>query len=140
METIKRYGVKMGDLSKDAAFKGSASAGRGVPEKFMETPGRMWLKRMIRVMGLFSFVVTVFTILIVFSGMLLPMTSAGAVGEVLSGITAGLFFVNHMGLLIEMGGDSAGKNWFAKGVGLMWLSLFGTFLIAVMVEIATVVF
>gem|GEM_PF-4349034 len=130
----------MGDLSSDAALKGSAKAGRAVPKKFLETPSRLWLKRMIRVMGLFSFVVTVLTILSVFSGILLPLRSAEAFGEVLPGMIAGLFFVNHMGLLMEMGGDSAGRNWFAKGVGLMWLSLFGTFLIAVMVEIAKSLF
>jgi len=125
----------MGDLSADAAYTRMSSAGRGVPKKFLETPGRMWLKRMIRVMGLFSFVMTAFMIVGIFLGMLFPVMVNDDMGNVMFSMIAGLFFVNHMGLLIEMGGDSAGKNWFAKGVGLMWLSLFGTFLIAIVVEI-----
>ncbi len=130
----------MGDLSVDAAFIRSAKAGRAVPKKFLETPGRLWLKRMIRVMGLFSFVVTVMTIVSIFLRMLFPVMGNEAVGNVMMLMVAGLFFVNHLGLFLEMGGDSAGKNWFAKGAGLMWLSLFGTFLIAIMVRIVTSLF
>lgn len=51
METIKRYGMKMGDLGKDASVMKTTVAGRGVPEKYLETPSRAWLKRMIDVAG-----------------------------------------------------------------------------------------
>jgi magnesium-transporting ATPase (P-type) len=130
----------MGDLSSDAALKRSASARRGVPKKYLETPNRIWLKRMIRVMGLFFFTMTVMTIATIFLGMLFPVIGNEEVGNVILSMIVGLFFVNHMGLMIEMGGDSAGKNWFAKGAALMWLFLFGTFLIAVMLEIFTCLF
>lgn len=140
METIKRYGVKMGDLSKDAAFKNTARARRAVPKKFLETPGRIWLKRMIRVTGLFSFVVTALVILSIFVGMIFPGMGNEATGNVMFSMIAGLFFVNHMGLLLEMGGDSSGRNWFAKGAGLMWLWVLGSFLIAILIEIAKSLF
>jgi hypothetical protein len=135
METIRRYGVRMGDLSADAALKRSASAGRAVPKRFLETPNRTWLKRMIRVMGLFFFVVTAMVIATIFLGILFPAMVNEDMGGALMGMVAGLFFVNHMGLMIEMGGDSSGRNWFAKGAALMWLTLLGTFLIAVVVEV-----
>jgi hypothetical protein len=95
---------------------------------------------MIRVMGLFFFTMTVMTIATIFLGMLFPVIGNEEVGNVILSMIVGLFFVNHMGLMIEMGGDSAGKNWFAKGAALMWLFLFGTFLIAVMLEIFTCLF
>ncbi len=130
----------MGDLSADAALKGSATAGRAVPKKFIETPGRIWLKRMIRVMGLFSFVVTLLVVLSIFLGMIFPGMGNEATENVMFSMIAGLFFVNHMGLLLEMGGDSSGRNWFAKGAGLMWLWVLGSFLIAIMIEIAKSLF
>ena len=140
METIKRYGVKMGDLNADAAFTRKSAAGRAVPKKFLETPGRLWFKRMIRVMGLFSFVVTTLTIVTIFLAMLFPVIGNDAVANALTGMVAMLFFVNHLGLFVEMGGDSSGRNWFAHSVGIMCLSLFGTFLAAIVVEIAKSMF
>ena len=140
METIKRYGVKMRDLGGDAALNDPLVAGRTVPKKFMETPGRIWLKRMIRVMGLFCFVLTVLGIVFVFAGMAIPALTKEVVFLPVLGMLGGLFFVNHMGLFMEMAGDSAGKNWFAKGAGLMWFSLFGTFLVAILVRMISSLF
>lgn len=140
METIKRYGVKMGDLSDDAALVRTAAAGRAVPEKFLETPGRQWLKRMVRVTGLFSFVLTVLSLGGLFIGGLFQISGMEVVGEVLLTMLVGLLFVNHFGLFLEMAGDSSGKNWFAKGAGLMWLSLFGSVLIGIAVRVVTSLF
>lgn len=140
METIKRYSIKMGDLSKDGALKGGVSAVRGVPKRFLETPGRMWLKRMIRVMGLFSFVVTVGTIAVFFLGYLLLSMRNEELEGILTAMTVGLFFVNHLGLFIEMGADTTGRNWFAKAAGLLWLSFLGTFVVALLVEIVKAMF
>ena len=140
METIKRYGLKMGDLSRDAALKGVVSAGRGVPKQFLETPGRLWLKRMIRVMGLFCFVITVLAVAGCFIIMLFPASMNQAFAEATMGMIAGLFFINHMGLFIEMGADTTGKNWFAKAAGIMWVSFLGTFVIGLLVEIVKSVF
>lgn len=134
METIKRYGVKMGDLGKDAAVRGGAASGRVVPKRFLETPGRVWMRRMIRVMGLFSFVVTVLTVLSGFVCVFFPGMVNDAMAEVTLGMVFCLFFVNHVGLFMEMAGDSGGRNWFALGAGLMWGAVFGTFLVAILVR------
>lgn len=130
----------MSDLSGDAALKRSAMAGRAVPKKYLETPNRRWMKRMIRVMGLFSFVLTVLTIVSVFLSMLFPVLMNDNVMEAVAGTMAGLFFMNLMGLFIEMGADATGRNWFAKATGLMWLWVSGTFLIAILIEIAKSLF
>jgi hypothetical protein len=140
MKTIKRYGVSMGDLSADESFKSSAMAKRPVPERFLETPGRLRLQRMTRIMGLFSFVVTVLVIVSIFLMILFPTMVSGETGDVLMQILLGLFIVNHFGLFLEMAGDSGGKNWFTKGVVCMWLNILGIFFILVVMEIFGTVF
>lgn len=140
MKTIKRYGITMGDLRADESFKRSAMARRAVPERFLETPGRLWLQRMIRVMGLFSFVVTVLVIVSIFLGILFPAMVNGEAGDVLMQMLLGLFIVNHFGLFLEMAGDSGGKNWFTKGAVCMWLIILGIFFILVVMEIFVTLF
>lgn len=141
METIKRYGIKMGDLGGDAAVRSSGVvSGRGVPKRFLETPGRLWMRRMVRVMGLFSFVVTVLTVVSAFVCAFLPSIANDEMAGATMGMVFCLFFVNHMGLFMEMAGDSGGRNWFARGAGLMWGSLFGTFLVAILVRVFSSLF
>jgi len=69
-----------------------------------------------------------------------PAMATGMVIGSAGGTIGGLFFVNHLGLLLEMGGDSSGKNWFARGAGLVWLLILGWCLVGIVVRIFTELF
>ena len=140
MESFKRYGMSMKDLSSDAALKKSAVLSKAVPKKHIETPDRVWMKRMIRVVGLFCFVMTVMVFVVGLMVFVISGLGSAIVFGFLGDMSLGLFFVNHLGLFLEMAGDSAGRNWFAKGAGLMWILVLGTFLIAIFVRVFSALF
>ena len=103
-----------------------------VPAQYTDTPTRRRTRTGLRVAGLFFFTLTVLSVLL--GGFHLLMPEVWAENTELWGTVTAVFVIcfmaNHVGLFLDTAGDSGGKNWFALGAGIIWLSVFGTFLVA----------
>jgi len=127
MSKIKRYGFQLNDPGKDPDEK-FVRHGVGVPAKFTETPGRILLKKIFRVLGLTCFIcILMFIPILIFH-------RVGWINEyvfiVLRFAVFGVIFISHLGFFFEMAIDGGGENWFARSAALPWIFFFGSFLIA----------
>ncbi len=135
MYNISRRNVSSGALNASKDYKPVALQGGVVPGKFLDTPRRVLVRRVLRVVGFYSFIMTVLLMLLFLSCVVFPGLIHDDYEELFLFAILGSFFLNHMGLLIEMGGDGVGVNWFARGAGVIWLSLCSCGVIGILVKL-----
>lgn len=133
MMEVQRFNVK--DVFRDDTKRLSSGTNRVVGKKYLDTPARAKGRVIIRAMGFFSFTLTVITLISILTYSFFPSLHEIIPGEAFTGLMMVLLLANHFGLFVEMAADGLGANWFARGAGLMWLTLFGYCLIGSLIHL-----
>lgn len=135
MNSFRRNGFKMRDLSSAHSAWKTPPTFRSVPEHLSHTPRERLIRKYVGALGAVLFTLNIFCLPFVIAAL---TASSFSIASDLP--YTGFIIVNlllHIGAVIEMATDRGGKNWYARGVALTWTSIFGTFIIAGIISLIT---
>ncbi len=128
----QRFNVK--DVFRDDTKRSSQGTTRVVGKKYLDTPARAKRRILIRAIGAFCFILTVCGSLLFIFSIIFPSAPGKPIVNASLGLLVPLIIINHFGLFVEMAADGLGKNWFARGAGVIWITFFGYFLIGALIH------
>ncbi len=129
MSYLTKRGAFSKQMTKRTSIESIVRGAKGIPKEFIETSNRKRFKKIVNVLELIIFGVTVLTV----GAILLFMTFPRLLPEVLATLEVSLviiplFLVNIMGLFVKSASEGTGVNWCARGIAAMFIFLTGGFL------------